>query len=182
MAKYKVTGKGENGESIAELISGLYNLQSQFPEINRAAAAEIAKRAVILAKEYVHRGGAPESNYTLLSPNTPELTKKLRGVDRPMGFPLNEGGDLHDSIKIVMNTVAMGKIYVAIGSDEVYAAAQEYGGDTGGAVDGVIPPRPYLKPAVLNAIYESAGGSLERRIAQAYELAIKKKKWNHLFN
>jgi len=176
MAKYKVSVGG-----IEDLISGLYNLQTQFPEINRAAIAEIAKRAVVLAREYIRNGGAPESNFEPLSEHTPELTLKLRGVDRGSGPPLNESGDLHDSIRITINTVAMGNIYVAIGSDEVYAAVQEFGGDTGGAVNGVIPPRPYLRPAILNAIYESAGGTLEKRIAQAYELAIKKKKWKHLF-
>jgi phage gpG-like protein len=168
---------------LGELISGLYNLQSQFPEINRAAAGEIAKRAVVLAREYVRNGGSPESNFAPLHKDTPDITKSLRGDDRGDGAPLNESGDLHDSIKVIANTVAMGKIYVSIGSDEVYAAIQEFGGDPGGAISpGVIPPRPFLRPAILNAIYESAGGSLEKRIAQAYELAIKKKKWKHLFS
>jgi phage gpG-like protein len=181
MAKYKLkVGDGSGG--INDLISGLYNLQSQFPEINRAAANEIAKRAVVLARDYIRDGGAPESNFTPIHEDTPDITKRLRGDDRGGGPPLNESGDLHDSIRVVLNTVAAGKIYVAIGSDEVYAAIQEYGGSPGGAISpGTIPPRPFLRPAILNAIYESVGGSLEKRIAQAYELAIKKKKWKHLF-
>lgn len=176
-----------HNEGIEDLLDGLMNLDRQFPEINRHAIAIIAKRAVEIAKDNIEKGGNPTEPH---SEYTPELTEKLRGGTT--GDVLNETGKLKASIRITANTVAMGKVYVTIGSELIYAAIHEYGGHPGGAVKGIssdgktslagyIPPRPYLRPAIQEAIFEAVDGDLDEKIARAYDLAVQKKNWRKAF-
>lgn len=171
---------GKNG--IEDLLSGVINLNKQMPEINRYAIYLIAKRAVVIAKQNVEGGGNPGVPH---SEWTEELTEKLRGGST--AWELYETGHLKDSIRVMSNTVAMGRVYVEIGSDVVYAAILEYGGHPGGAVgkpgtdQGYIPPRPYLRPAIQEAIWEALGSNLEGQICKAYELCVQQKPWKSAF-
>lgn len=167
---------------LTDLIQGLVNFNKQFPEINRSAIAKIARRAVELAKENIDKGGDPTQPWSFY---TPEITKKLSKGKRESNEVLNENGKLRKSIRVTVNTVAFGKIYVEIGSNLIYAAILEYGGNPGGAVGdggsiGFIPPRPYLRPAINQAIYEAADW-IEADLARAYDLSIQGKSWKGIF-
>lgn len=174
-----------------DLLEGLINLDKAMPEINRLAIAIIAKDAVRIAKEKIKGGdfeplAQPPSDGSDFQSLTHELTSRIRGVERGDGPPLTESGKLRKSIRVTSNTVAMGKVHVTIGSDLVYAAIHEYGGTTGGAVggkwDGYIPPRPYLRPAIQEAIMNAISDGMEQRIANAYDLAVQKKNWKKAFD
>lgn len=165
---------------IDDLLAGLVRMEKSMPEINRAAVALIARRALKIAQDKLNHG---DSSWADHSEYTEELTKKLRGGDTK--WVMNEDGDLAKSLRITMNTVAMGQIHVEIGSDLVYAAILEYGGHPFGAVGppqtGFIPPRPYLRPAIEEAIYEHCD-DIEGKLARAYEIALEGGNWRGVFS
>ncbi len=169
--------KAKFQEGLGELIDGLEILESELPEINRYAIATIADRAVEIARNKIEQGGDPSVGH---SDDTDELTSKLSKGRRSTGSELNETGKLKNSIRITSNTIAMGKIHVNIGSDLIYAHILEYGGFPFGAVGpppaGFIPPRPYLRPAIQEAIWEALGSGFDKKIARAYELSLTSKK------
>jgi hypothetical protein len=81
--------------------------------------------------EYYHRG----------------LGRKTR-ASKPGAAPANQTGHLADGINVVRQDLS-GSVAVAIvRSSAEYAAAQEYG-----TLDGTLPERPYMRPA----LYENAG-------------------------
>lgn len=66
---------------------------------------------------------------------------------RPGTPPGQVSGDLKNSITIDITN--LNKNVVTIGSDLPYSAVQEWGGMTNNAV---LPPRPYLRPALAKNI------------------------------
>jgi phage gpG-like protein len=60
-------------------------------------------------------------------------------------------GDLAGSVAHHGPTGAAGRYEVVVGATTVYARIQELGGRTGAGHRTVLPPRPYLHPALLAA-------------------------------
>lgn len=182
-------------EDLLDFVDGLNVLTSEFPEIGRHMINLIAHEALKIAKENVIAGGVDPATNSKHSKYTEELTEKLRkGVT---GTPLVESGNLLDSLTVSTNAVAYGRIYVEISSDMVYARILEFGGHPMGAVQptdsnpsaGAIPPRPYLRPAIMEAIGKAYASGLEARYSKACEMCVMSKKrkkgknwWKSAFN
>lgn len=158
------------------------------PEFIKYIARIIGKLAVKKAKKNVENGGLGSDG---LSEYTIEITRKLRKVDRDENNPpLNESGELLNSIKILNWTVSLGNVLLEIGVKDPdvvkYAETLEIGGTTGGAVGGkwggYIPPRPYLIPALREAFYESLDGRLEQYIINAMKIMQNGGNWRSYLN
>jgi len=159
--KYKVS------ESLVDLVNGLYDLNKAMPEINRRMVQMIASEALDIARAKLEAG-----DFTGHGEFTEELTHKLSKGARSTAWLMDETGALKKSLRTTVSTVSMGNIHVEIGSDLVYAAILEYGGDVGGAVPGaIIPPRPYLKPAIEEAMYNAISWAPEY-LTNEYEAAL----------
>jgi phage gpG-like protein len=128
------------------------------PSFKQQIANYIARDAVKRAKENIYNGGNPTEPH---SPDTPELTKKLR--DGKTEAVLMETGKMEESVKVLYSTVYMNKVMVEIGIDNPavakYAEVQEYGAVVLDPVQAIIPPRPFLRPAIQDAVYESVSDS-----------------------
>lgn len=115
------------------------------------------------------------------------LTAHVRGTVTPVppgGFPSRESGALRDAILPGPATAGGPVAMASVQADIIYASVQEYGRNIWRKnkkfmhffYDGeqfrvhvYVPPRPYMRPTVVQCI---ANGSLGRSAAKAFSAAV----------
>lgn len=145
------------------------------PEFLRYIAHEIGRVAVRLAKENIKNA---DQKYEAHSEWTESMTQKFSKGARETKNLLDETGEMHDSIKIISSTVSYGRVIVDVGIKDPdrakIAEILEYGAvfisNNGTLI--TIPKRPFLQPAVREAIDVAFS---ETNLPQMIDLAIQAK-------
>lgn len=191
--KFRVPEGMQKMRDVVELLNDGLN----DPEFEKYIALVIARMAIKKIRRYIREGGKPTEP---LAEATPELTKKLRNRRRGSARPLNDTRALYNSIKVISFTVSRGRFSVDVGITDHsiidYAYLQEYGGHPGGAVRGsmrqedgtyvptlagYVPPRPFLRPGLDDAMYEAFDGKIQRLINKAVKAMVDGKNWRTVF-
>lgn len=172
-------------ESVLKFVDSIESYQEiiEDPEFLRYVAHEIAKIAVREAKYNILMGGTNRGNRRH-SENTPSMTRKFSRGIRETREVLNETGEMLKAVKIVSSIVSFGRVIVEVGIKDPniarIAELNEFGGWT--STDVYVPPRPFLMPAVKEAMELAFSITpLKKAIENAITAKMEGKDWRKAF-